>query len=481
MITSVQPQQETGAPTALVRATARFVGRAVVHLSLLVAVITVGGLGLLHATGHQVMIAISGSMAPHFAAGDAIVMEPATDHNLTVGTVIAFHAPGDPEHLTTHRIVARHPRSDGLFLQTQGDANPAPDPNFVSSTAVVGTMTTTLPRVGRWLALYQSPAGRTTVLGVPLLLVGAAQLRSTWGQLRKRDRRRPGRVRPFAATAAATLVLAVSIVSGITVARAAAATFTARVPHAGNSFSTSSYCGTGTTYSTTVIADTPTIYHRFSESSGTTAANSGTGSDGTYTGGVTLAQPGAIACQSAAESNGVRMDGSTAHVVTSGTKATAGLNTFSLEAWFRTTTGGGKLIGFGNRRSTSSTNFDRHLFLSDAGNLVFGVSPGGAARELLSPATYLDGQWHHVVATLGAASPTNGMRLYVDGTLVASRTDTTAAQSYNGYWRIGWDDIDGWTSKPTNYYYTGNLDEVAVFPTALTAAQVAAHFSARRT
>ena len=59
------------------------------------------------------------------------------------------------------------------------------------------------------------------------------------------------------------------------------------------------------------------------------------------------------------------------------------------------------------------------------------------------------------------------MRLYVDGQLVGTNT-TTTAQSYTGYWRVGGD--AGVTS--TSAYLAGTIDEVAVYATALTAAQV---------
>ena len=59
------------------------------------------------------------------------------------------------------------------------------------------------------------------------------------------------------------------------------------------------------------------------------------------------------------------------------------------------------------------------------------------------------------------------MVLYVDGTAVATNPQT-GAQAYTGYWRIGGDPTWGSTSA----YFTGTLDEAAVFPTALTAAQV---------
>jgi len=93
-------------------------------------------------------------------------------------------------------------------------------------------------------------------------------------------------------------------------------------------------------------------------------------------------------------------------------------------------------------------------------------------RTVTSPASYNNNQWHQVTATMSSA----GMRLYVDGALVAQRTDTTAGEAYLGYWRLGGDNLDGWPSRPPTRNFIGSVDEIAVYPTALTAAQVQAQY-----
>lgn len=101
---------------------------------------------------------------------------------------------------------------------------------------------------------------------------------------------------------------------------------------------------------------------------------------------------------------------------------------FTAIIWFKTTTAGGRLIGFGNAQTGTSTSYDRHLYLSNTGQVVFGVF-NGAVSTAVSPATYLDGRWHQAAATLSTA----GMALYLDGVPVASNTGTTTAQNYTGY------------------------------------------------
>lgn len=444
--------------------------RLLVGMCLLASLGTVAALSLLHSRGEQVMVVISGSMTPTFRAGDAVVVQPPRAEDLRVGAVISFHAPGEPDHLTTHRIVARQERPEGLFVQTKGDANPTPDPDLTPVGSVVGVMTGVVPHAGFWLAFFQSPRGRAVVLGTPLLLLVWAQVRSTVAQIRRRsDRSRRRSVVPLAAG-----VVVVAVLSGAVLAHATGAIFGEQVTNAANSFTTAAYCGTGTTYQQAVLANSPVIYYRFSETSGTSAANLGSATGaGTYTGGFTLGTPGAVACEST--SSAVTLNGSTGHVVRpNGT--TASTNTFTEEAWFRTTTGGGKIAGWGNSRNSASTTYDRQLYLSNTGTLYFGVNPS-TKSVISSPGTYLDGLWHHVAATLG----TNGMRLYVDGVEVAANAAvTTAGTAYAGYWRTGYDTVTGWTGAPTNPWFTGDLDEVAFYASTLTAAQIATHYAERR-
>ena len=151
------------------------------------------------------------------------------------------------------------------------------------------------------------------------------------------------------------------------------------------------------------------------------------------------------------------------------TSATAP-QTFSAEAWFKTTsTSGGKIISYGSSRTGSSGTADRNVYLTNNGRLAFGVT---IASTLTTTATYNNGQWHHVVATEGAA----GMRLYVDGSQVASNSVTSGA-SYTGYWRVGGDSYVSttWPNRSNSTALAGSIDEVAVYPTALSAAEVLKH------
>lgn len=162
-------------------------------------------------------------------------------------------------------------------------------------------------------------------------------------------------------------------------------------------------------------------------------------------------------------------------------------NVFSIEAWFQTTSvANGRIVGFGDTaRSVDEGSWDRLVYLDTTGRVVFGIYPG-VTVTVASPAgrNYADGQWHAVVATLSG----DGMKLYVDGALVDSRTAYTSAQNFRGYWKIGCGQLDFWANGsavgPTDYYgpdhFIGRVQYVAISPRALTAGEVRSHYSAGR-
>ncbi len=226
-----------------------------------------------------------------------------------------------------------------------------------------------------------------------------------------------------------------------------------------------------TAYEKAVLADNPLYYWPLNESAGTTSATDvASAENGTVEAGVTAGVAGAIGDGSTA----YRYAGLDRTSTVSTQTLREGIKTLSVEAWFKTTsTKGGKVIGWGTKPTGDSGNSDRQVYLSKTGKLYFGVYP--ATYKTVGTATaYNDGAWHHVVATL---SP-DGMKLYADGALVGSRTDTTTAQINSGYWRVGGDFMFGWPDNPSsNGYFTADVDNAAVYNYVLTPAQVAAHFA----
>src|SRR5712671_4787956 len=86
------------------------------------------------------------------------------------------------------------------------------------------------------------------------------------------------------------------------------------------------------TYSSAVLADAPAGYWRLGESSGTTAADSAGHNAGTYVGGVTLGQAGALSGDS---DTSVVLDGSIATVQIPDAAALDPTTQITLEAWIK--------------------------------------------------------------------------------------------------------------------------------------------------
>lgn len=230
----------------------------------------------------------------------------------------------------------------------------------------------------------------------------------------------------------------------------------------GNAVSATVSAATPSPYSQSVLNDGATSFWRLGESTGPTIYDWAGFNDANAGSGVALSTPGALAgdLNTAATFSG----DSTGLVAT--TSPIPGPNTFAIEAWFKTTTTtGGKIVGFGNANSGQSSSYDRHVYMDTSGAIVFGVYPGDP-RTIQSSAGLNDNQWHHVVANLSAS----GMQLYIDGMMVAQRTDTTTGQDYSGYWRIGGD--SAWSGAN---YFSGSIDDVAIYGLPLTKQQVNDH------
>ncbi|MFG2753770.1 LamG-like jellyroll fold domain-containing protein [Streptomyces xanthophaeus] len=229
--------------------------------------------------------------------------------------------------------------------------------------------------------------------------------------------------------------------------------------------------GNGAQYQGTVMADAPAGYWQLDETSGTRATNkiAVTGGNGTYTR-TTLNTPGAfgVGDRTAAEFTG---DG---YAELPGARLT---NTdLSVELWFKTTQPG-VLLSDQELAIPDHASYTPVLYIGADNKLHGQYFTPGVTPTNTSPATVTDNQWHHAVLTAQGATQT----LYLDGTQVAQTTNAPVSHQANQRTYIGAGYTHGWPSSPTSTlsYYTGQMDEVAVYPRPLTGEQVAKHYNAR--
>ncbi len=228
------------------------------------------------------------------------------------------------------------------------------------------------------------------------------------------------------------------------------------------------------TYAQTVTSDGASDLYRLDESGGTTGSDSVGYNDLVEAAGVAHAAAGALSGDT--DTASTFSGDSTGAAIQTGTSNAP--NTFSLEAWFKTTsTKGGEIIGFGDGTDSAtgiSKLADRVVYLDNAGHVRFGVVNTSLAKKLISTSgTYNNGAWHHVVASMSSS----GTALYLDGALIGTDSTVTSGLAYPGYWHIGGDAFTGWTSQPTSQFLAATIDEVAIYPAALTVAQVSSHYT----
>lgn len=146
----------------------------------------------------------------------------------------------------------------------------------------------------------------------------------------------------------------------------------------------------------------------------------------------------------------------------------------TVEAWVKTSSSrGGRIVGIGSMPSGNSTTTDRVLYLDNAGRPNFTITDT-ARRTVTARNAIRDNQWHHVVGVGGES----GMELFVDGVRVARDQRYTQPTDFTGYWRLGADSTVGFSNRPTDAALAGQLDEVAVYPHALTLDEVQAQYTA---
>ncbi len=218
----------------------------------------------------------------------------------------------------------------------------------------------------------------------------------------------------------------------------------------------------GTTYRDVVLADSPMMYWRLGESSGTTAFDeTANHRDATYYGAPTLGQPGAIV---GATNTSVGFDGTDDQALWTPTSSYSG--DYTVEAWVKMANPTAPSTFFGTR-GPGEYSFD---FKVQSGNFLH-LDVGTGARWLTTGGVtypYATGVWYYFAA---AITP-SGATLYADGVKVATIAYAGKPLLFDpnhlvtiGNYRLGGSE-----------WFDGNIDEVAVYGRALPADRIAAHY-----
>ena len=217
--------------------------------------------------------------------------------------------------------------------------------------------------------------------------------------------------------------------------------------------------GAPTTYAYSVLAQSPVAYYRLGETTGQIAADSSGNARLLTFGEVGLDAAGALVDDTnpAATANG-------ACCIASGSVASLPLRATSrsLEAWIKPADDSVRYI------ASWGSVIPGRAFTVAVGGAAIAVNSSAEELTFNAPASTFDGDWHHLVVTYANRSVT----VYLDGSSLGTQAFAAALDTVGSDLRLG-SGLEYWQTP-----FFGDLDEVAIYKTALTAAQVAGHFSA---
>jgi len=224
-------------------------------------------------------------------------------------------------------------------------------------------------------------------------------------------------------------------------------------------------------YRAAVMADSPVAYWRLGEESGTTAVDETGSHNGTYLNTPALNRPGIFATNAAAS-----FDAASFEAVEISDRAAFDITgALTIESWVNASSYNNnrgilaKYIGAGDQRSYV-------LAINASGNPLAVITSSGtfaSAKQITSSAIIGTSTWRHVVFVY---VPSTSMELFLDGSSILRDTTSIPASIHSGtapLW-VGRQFSDDFV----NNHWDGLLDEVAIYPTALSAARIAAHYAA---
>lgn len=203
-------------------------------------------------------------------------------------------------------------------------------------------------------------------------------------------------------------------------------------------------------YHDRILADGATHYWPLNERAGTTAADLIGGAHGAISGGVTLGVAGP------ADATMMRFDGTSGKVVTAGPSVVLPL-VGTIEAWIKKDSATPQCPFF-SARSAGASAFAPYFGAITGPAFIY---TGGGANTAASLAV---GVLYHIVAVLEDQQCT----FYLNGALDSTRALARAACTSPSI-ALGWDETN------LAEFWPGLIGRVAIYPLALTAAQVAAH------
>lgn len=158
----------------------------------------------------------------------------------------------------------------------------------------------------------------------------------------------------------------------------------------------------------------------------------------------------------------VQLDGVDDYMTISNNPILNPVNTFSVEGWFNpaSTATTRTLVS----KDSASTALCYNLTMNAGGTVSMTVNTNNGPATATSTTTLVTGNWYHIAGTYDGSN----INLYINGALAGTALQTGSVTANNGPIYLGR------TGGATPQYFTGGIEEVRIWSTARTAAQLRA-------
>jgi hypothetical protein len=219
---------------------------------------------------------------------------------------------------------------------------------------------------------------------------------------------------------------------------------------------------TATTYRADVLAAGPTSYWRLGETSGTTAADEVGANTGNYTN-VTLNQPGALVSEINPSAS---FDGTSSYVLVPESSSLDMSSAVTVEFWAKRRTVSGTYQVVVGKPGNGQTKLENYAVWLNTSNVYQAYFGNGTTYVSVTTPAVTDTNWHYIVATDDGSSA----KIYLDGVLRGSASTTLKLTPNLNPLNIG-------RANNGAYFFNGWIDEVAIYPTALSSGTIQAHYT----
>jgi hypothetical protein len=226
--------------------------------------------------------------------------------------------------------------------------------------------------------------------------------------------------------------------------------------------------GSAGKYYKAVVKAHPVAYYRLDEVGGPTACDdSGNSNSGTYaSSGITYGVAGAL---TSSTDPAVSANGTVDPVTASPTDLPTGNTNFTMEGWFATTsTNDQMLVDIGQESKDAVAGLG---IWNSGSTLMIDLYTDSVSFPIPSGTNVLDGKYHFIAVTYSAAS--EKFTGYLDGKKLGKTIHAGPLALGGGTLRIGW-----WVDTVYNQPFNGSMDEIAVFPSALSKTTIKAQYAA---